>query len=201
MTAKMMKGINICVIFFLTNCLWVLGIIAGLFFIGLIPSTNGILAIFEDKDLFEHMSYTQMFKVYLNRYKETLLDYKWRIILSPVLIGILYLDLLVIQANEMIQAIFYWPIILVMGYLVLISLGFLVQGDKTLESFVNRLKAAVTLPFLMPGVAILTFLLFGSFLVISIRYFWFAMVSGSLFIYFVQNMLKKAYIQKKLMKN
>lgn len=201
MTEKLMKGINIFVVLTITNFLWLIGLALGLFIFGMVPSTRGVLTIFEKDDLFDDYSYKQLIFDYFREYKKSILNYKWKVVTVPFLLLILYIELLFVQFSELAQAVFQIPLIVMMAILIFIALAFLVQEDQIYATTGERLRLAITLPFLTPVTVLLSIILFISFSVLSLRFLWFGLICISSFIFCMQRLLKNVYVKKGLIKN
>ena len=63
------------------NILWLLGIIAGFFFAGLVPSTRAVLKLLNKQDLFTgYYSYSEIFQKYWQEYIRSIKIFQWRVI-------------------------------------------------------------------------------------------------------------------------
>ena len=201
MTTKIMKGINIIVVFLLSAILWILGTIVGVFFLGLYPSTYALLYIFNKDDLFESVSYVEIFVSFWKAYKKLLKKMKWRVLVTPTIFIILTFDFLIVRQSELIRSIFQWPLIFLFVYFLLVSLSYLVQEDKTKEKYKNKLKFSMVVPFVLPLEITIISVFLLSLIAITIKFSWFAIFGISIFLYVVNRLLTSSFAKKELIKN
>lgn len=198
MTQKMMDGINIIVILFLMNILWFIGVLVGLVLGGLVSSTAALIHVMQLPKLFsEGYSYKQLVTTFLKEYVRILKKYRLRVLIPPMILWVLYVDILIVQQNNLMKALFQWPIILFMGYIILIMINYLIleNGHKE-ERFIKKIKFSAAIPLIFPLQAAFCFLLFSSFIIISFMYSWFAFISMPVFLYTVSHLFVLTYKRK-----
>jgi uncharacterized membrane protein YesL len=190
MTQKMMDGVNVIVILFLMNILWLIGVVFGLIILGLVPSTAALIHVMQLPKLFsEGYSYKQLTVIFLKEYQRVIKMYHWRVLISPILLLIFYYDVLIIQSNSLMKALFQWPIILMMGYIVLIIINyFVLENNYKKESISKKIKFSLVVPLIFPIQSFCCFLLFVSFFVISMMHSWFSFLSIPTFFYVVSHL-------------
>lgn len=190
MTQKMMDGVNVLVILFLMTILWLIGVVSGLVILGLVPSTAALIHLLQLPTLFsEGYSYKQLTVIFLKEYQRVIKTYHWRVLISPILLLIFYFDVLIIQSNSLMKALFQWPIILIMGYIVLITVTyFVLENNYKKESISKKIKFSLAVPLIFPIQSFCCFLLFASFFVISMMYSWFLFLSIPIFFYVVSHL-------------
>lgn len=201
MLDKVMKGIHVFVIFFFSSILWLIGTLLGFIIVGFVPSTNGVLMIFEQESLFEDYSYKSIFKSYLKGVKQTFTLYRWKLLIPSFVFLILSIDFLIIRQNNLAQSLFQWPLIFLMAYLALVMISFLIQEKITDSKVQKNVKLALFVPLIAPTSFFMSVLLFLSFFILSLRYSLFAMIAIGAFFYVVRLILLRSFKKKGLIKN
>lgn len=199
MTTKLMKGLNYLVMFVLLNILWLIGIVIGLFFGGLLPSTYALIAMYRDTELFDGFtSYRQISKRFFVLWWKGFKHFKFSVLLFPVAIFIVYLDILLVQQDQLMKAMFLWPLIALMCYLGLSMVQFAYTETVSGDSIKAKLKAALVAPLLMPLESLLSMLVFGSFFVLCLRFNWLFFVFAAALLFVICKMLQNGYEKKGL---
>jgi uncharacterized membrane protein YesL len=201
MFEKAMKWLNVLVLLIELNILWLLGLILGLFFIGLVPSTSAMVRLFEKSDLFTgYYSYVGVFKLYCHYYVETIKTYKWRVLLFPIVVSTIYLELLFIQKDQMMRAVFQWPLLILLAYVLLVLINSILIDDRSTEIWWKKAVFALMSPLVLIGESIICILLILTFAIISLAYHWFFFIAISLFVYTTYRCLYNGYQKKGLLK-
>lgn len=200
MTQKLMKAINVVVILFLINILWFFGTIIGGLFLGFVPSTAALIHLLLLPELFQDTySYKEIVLIFIKRYWQILKEYTWRVVVVPFSIIILYFDVLIIQQNSLMKALFQWPLILFMGYMCLTIINYFILDDSfPLERNRSKLKFSMAVVFLLPLQSLTSAVLFLCFFVIGLAYSWFLFFAIPLFVYVITHLFLSALKKKRL---
>lgn len=199
MTIKLMKGINCLVLFALLNCLWLVGIIIGLFFGGLVPATYALICLYKENELFEiGISYQQIIKRFFRLWLAGIKKFHFTILLLSGSIFLVYWDILVVQQNQMMKALFLWPLFLMLSYIVLAVIQLSYAGVISNAGLKAKIKLALTAPLLLPLESILSMVVFGSFFILGLRFNGFFLIFGAVVIFIIFKMLQHGYEKKGL---
>lgn len=199
MTTKMMKGLNYLVMFVLLNLLWAVGIVCGLFFGGLVPSTYALIKLCQDRELFDgYAAYWQVVKRFCSEWLTGLKAFRLSVLLFPAALLVTYLDILVVQQNSLMKALFLWPALLLLCYLLLAMVQFCYVQTVSDDSLKAKLLAALTAPLLLPVESLLSLLVFGSFFILCLRFNWLFFVLAVAVLFVTCKLLENGYRKKGL---
>lgn len=196
-----MNWLNACVLLIELNLLWLIGNIVGFFVVGFLPSTLAVMKILNKKDLFiGYYSYSDIFKQFWLNYLSTIRVFKWRILVCPIILAILYVELLMIQQSDLMRALFQWPILLLMSYVILVMLNLILAVGASKEGWRKKALFALASPLLLPKESIVSLLMILSFSILSLAYHWVFFVAISLFLYSASKCILAGYDKKGLLK-
>lgn len=196
-----MNWLNACVLLIELNLLWLIGNIVGFFVVGFLPSTLAVMKILNKKDLFiGYYSYSDIFKQFWLNYLSTIRVFKWRILVCPIILAILYVELLMIQQSDLMRALFQWPILLLMSYVILVMLNLILAVGASKEGWRKKALFALASPLLLPKESIVSLLMILSFSILSLAYHWVFFVAISFFLYSASKCILAGYDKKGLLK-
>lgn len=196
-----MKWLNVLVLLIELNILWLVGLMIGLFVIGFVPSTAAVIKLYEKADLFTgYYAYSSVLKLFFQYYVQTLKRFKWRVLLFPITIAAIYLELIMIQQNQIIRAVFQWPLLLLLAYVFIVLLNIILIEGRSQADWRKKTVFALTSPIVLLSESFICVLLILSFMIISLAYHWFFFVAISLFLYCAFRCIDNGYQKKGLLK-
>lgn len=202
MFLKAMNWLNAFVLLIELNILWLLGILAGFFVVGFVPSTVAVLTILNKEDLFTgYYSYIEVLTLFWKNYVSAIRLYKWRVFIFPLVLGILYLELLIVQQSDLMRAFFQWPLLFLFSYVILVLINLSLVTRLSKDKWRRKAVFSLTIPFLLPKESFLCLLMVLTFSIVSMAYHWFFFVAISIFLYSASKCLLSGYSKKGLLKS
>ncbi|KAF1296226.1 hypothetical protein BAU15_10600 [Enterococcus sp. JM4C] len=200
MTQKLMKVINLIVILFLLNSFWFIGTLIGVGVVGLIPSTAALIHVLHLPHLFdEEYSYKEITVFFIKQYGQTLKKYTWQVLVVPIFVSTLYFDLVIIQQDSLMKALFQWPLIILISVICLAVINYFLLDDLfPKEKRMSKLKISFASLLVSPLQVVISFILFICFFVISLAYSWFIFFAIPSFIYVTSHLFLSAFKKKGL---
>lgn len=199
MTNKLMLGLNYLVMFLLLNFLWLTGIIVGLFFFGLIPATYALITLYLDPDLFGfYLPYRKIIIRFAKLWLQELKRLHLKVVVFPISFVLGYVDIFVVLQNQLMKAVFLWPITIVLCYIVLVMIQLLYIESTSKVNLIPKLKLSLSAPFLMPIESLLCMLTIGSFSILGLHFNGLFLIFGSTILFIMLKILQKGYLKKGL---
>lgn len=196
-----MNWLNVIVVLFLTNFLWIIGVLIGLIFLGIFPSTFSLietLSSIQNKNY--DISYMEVTKTFVKAYLRQIRTRKLINMFFLIFTLFFILDFSFISINPFASAIFKIPLTIFLVVFLFGVINFGIVDYKSNNSLRDKLKFSLLMPWTFPLQSLISLLLIITFLLISFRFSWFSFVSISLFMYTNCRILSENYIKKGLLK-
>lgn len=165
MSVKIMDYLNIIVVIFIINMLFILTTYAGLVIFGFIPSLMTVCKLINSKEIFDS-SYKNVFRLYFIELKKSLQDEKKIIFYSTLILLILVADIYIIQQNTLLFSMLFFPtlFLVLLFFLFIFNFTFIVKKNISLT---QKVKFSIIFPFTMPSQFFYLTLLIVIFLLIG----------------------------------
>lgn len=161
-----MDYLNIIVVLFIINMLFILTTYAGLVVFGFIPSLMTICKLINSKEIFE-ISYKNICWLYFAELKKTLQDEKIISFYSTLILLILAADIYIIQKNTLLFSMLFFPtfFLILLFFLFIFNFTFITRKNI---SIAQKVKFSLIFPFIAPSqflylILLITIILFFSF--------------------------------------
>ncbi|AZP03574.1 hypothetical protein [Jeotgalibaca ciconiae] len=164
MSLKIMNWINIVVVYFILNMLFILTTCLGFFFFGLIPSLMTVCKIIKMEGIF-NQNYKFIWQLYFFEFK-TCLSNETKIVLSGTLaLILLIMNIYVIQQTKFLFSLLFLPSLFFLLILILFILNFTFINKKNI-SIVKKIKFSLVIPLIKPSQFIYLLVLIEFFYII-----------------------------------
>lgn len=201
MAQRIMKWLHVFVVLILLNILWLLGTIVGVFFLGLVPSTQAIVYLIIQETIFDpYTSYLAIIKIFVSQYLKNLKRYHIKSIIIPLGIVLLYIDFHIINVNFYLQALLQIPLLLTTLLGIIVFLTWLIADIYTKDSVSRTWKFALLTPLVLPFQTFLCVVLSLAFIVISLKWSWFHFLGFSTLIISITKIFNETMLRKGLIK-
>lgn len=170
MPEKIMGILEVGMYYVYLNVLWFIGVVTGLLFFGLVPSSLTVQEMLADEDFYtRHQSLKLMTKQFVKLYKFNLKKY-WKVsILYSVVFSFLIVNLNIVfrveQLNFLIYITVIYSVFTLLHFLFLLPVFQLASG-----AMLDKMKLAIVAPFLNPKITFLNLLTIFTVSVLMIFY-------------------------------
>lgn len=201
MTQKLMKWLHIFVVLVLLNLLWLTGTILGIFFLGLVPSTQSIVSLIIHETIFDpYTSYLSIIKKFSSYYWNNLKRYHIKSIIVPVGLVVIYIDFQIVQLNAYLRSLIQYPLLIFSACSLIVFLNWLIARAYSKDSTMRVGKFALLTPFILPVQTLLSLLLGGAFIIFSLKWSWFQVFGFTTLIVVITKMFNETLLKKGLIK-
>ena len=153
------------------NLLWIMGSIIGLGIFGIFPATYALNVLIRKEEFFNDFpSFRKLAKEYFSAYKQNFLKMNGVGIIYFLVLYVLWIDLQLVRGMTVGAAIFYYPVLFFIIYVLAALLYTFPIAIYTHGTFKEKAKLVLSLPLLLPLHTVFSLLFFLVLLAVAYKF-------------------------------
>jgi len=199
-TNKVMRILELLMFAVFLNSLWLTGIVVGLVFFGMGPSTMALSYVVNQEDTFgSHTGFKDLLKLFISEYKKCFIKSNIVFLIYLTSLLVLLFNFNIIRYNTIMHSLFYVPIVVMIVYftttvIISIPVSLLTDGN-----FKEKARLTLLSPILTGSSAAFNLIYMLLFVLLTlIAPIGIVLVYGTLFVLGIMKINEKKLVQKRL---